>query len=158
MFKRDCDPPFLAICTGLYLRTGAQKFYVFIRRRGKGRGDLGPSPPPPTAGHFADPQYRHTPPGFWECQAKTPPGATRRAPFLIFAGPRRADPARSIQPLFSEGTPLGGGTALAARPGAGGVSAAPPGGGRGGAAPRDPRASPDHPTWWLVPPGAHHGQ
>jgi hypothetical protein len=26
------------------------------------------------------------------------------------------------------------------------------------APPRDPQASPDHPTWWLVPPGAHHGQ
>jgi hypothetical protein len=26
-----------------------------------------------------------------------------------------------------------------------------------GAPPRDPWASPD-PTWWLVPPGAHHGQ
>jgi hypothetical protein len=43
-------------------------------------------------------------------------------------------------------------TAPAARPGAK-VSAAPP-----GAPPRGPRASPDHPTWWLVPPGAHHGQ
>jgi hypothetical protein len=44
-------------------------------------------------------------------------------------------------------------TAPVARPGAAEVSAAPP-----GAPPRDPRASPDHPTWWLVPPGAHHGQ
>jgi hypothetical protein len=26
------------------------------------------------------------------------------------------------------------------------------------ARPCDPRASPDHPTWWLVTPGAHHGQ
>jgi hypothetical protein len=33
------------------------------------------------------------------------------------------------------------------------VSAAPP-----GAPPRAPRASPDHSTWWLVPPGAYHGQ
>jgi len=24
--------------------------------------------------------------------------------------------------------------------------------------PCDPRASPDHPTWWVVPPGTHHGQ
>ena len=24
--------------------------------------------------------------------------------------------------------------------------------------PCDPRASPDHPTWWMVPPGTHHGQ
>jgi hypothetical protein len=26
------------------------------------------------------------------------------------------------------------------------------------APPRGLRASLDHPTWWLVPPGAHHGQ
>jgi hypothetical protein len=26
------------------------------------------------------------------------------------------------------------------------------------APPRGPRASPNHPTWWLVPLGAHHGQ
>jgi hypothetical protein len=31
---------------------------------------------------------------------------TRGAPFLIFAGPKPADPAGSIQPLISAGTPL----------------------------------------------------
>ena len=35
----------------------------------------------------------------------------------------------------------------------GNVSAAQP-----VAPPCDPRASPDHPTWWVVPPGTHHGQ
>jgi hypothetical protein len=37
----------------------------------------------------------------WCCNS-----SSRGAPFLIFGGPRRADPARSIQPLISEGTPL----------------------------------------------------
>jgi hypothetical protein len=71
--------------------------------------------------------------------------------FLIFAGPRRAQtrPARSSH--FPAKQPPWKKTAPAARPGAK-VSAALP-----GAPPRDPRASADHPTWWLVPPDAHHG-
>jgi hypothetical protein len=66
--------------------------------------------------------------------------------FLILAGPRRARRARSIKPLPTK-TPPKKKTAPAARPGAK-VSAAPP-----GAPQRGPRASPDHPTWWLAPPG-----
>jgi hypothetical protein len=72
----------------------------------------------------------------WCCNS-----SSRGAPFLNFAGPRPARRAGSIQPLISEGTPLEK------------HSAGPP------EAPlRDPRASPDHPTWWLVPPGASQGQ
>jgi hypothetical protein len=64
------------------------------------------------------------------------------------AAPTLRDGAHSI----SEETPLEKNGPR--RHGAGGkASAAPP-----GAPPRDPRASPDHPTWWLAPLGAHHGQ
>jgi hypothetical protein len=40
-----------------------------------------------------------------------------------------------------------------AHPPGGNVSTAQP-----VAPPCDPRASPDHPTWWVVSPGTHHGQ
>jgi hypothetical protein len=82
---------------------------------------------------------------------------TQRGSLLIFCGPKTGGPRRAVRsshlPL-TEGPPLEK-TPPADRPG-GKVSAAPP-----GAPPaHDPRAFPDHPTWWLVPPGgrAHHGQ
>jgi hypothetical protein len=87
----------------------------------------------------------------WCCNSPS-----RGALFLFFAGPRpAAATAGSIQPLISEGTPLKkNGPRGPARGKGAKVSAGPP-----GAPPRDPRASPDHPTWWLAPPlGAYHGQ
>jgi hypothetical protein len=80
----------------------------------------------------------------WCCNS-----SSRGATFLVLVGPSPARRARSIQPLISEETPLEKNGPRRQ----GKASAAPP-----GAPPRDPRASPDHPTWWLVPLGAHHGQ
>ena len=71
--------------------------------------------------------------------------------YFLRAQDRHAAPVRSSH-LSLRAPPCGKKTAPAARPGAK-VSAAPP-----GAPPRDPRASPDHSTWWVVPPGAYHGQ
>jgi hypothetical protein len=70
--------------------------------------------------------------------------------YFLRAQEGHAAPARSSHLSLRE--PPWKKTAPTARPGAK-VSAAPP-----GAPPRDPRASTDHPTWWLVPPDAHHGQ
>jgi hypothetical protein len=73
--------------------------------------------------------------------------------FLFFCGPKTGSNGPFDLCHFSQKShPPWTKTAPAARPGAM-VSAAPP-----VAPPRGPRASPDHhPTWWLVPPGAHHG-
>jgi hypothetical protein len=78
---------------------------------------------------------------------------TQSGTLLNFCGPKtgRSGPL-DLASHLSLRVPPWKKTAPAARPGAK-VSAAPP-----GAPPRDPRASPDHPTLWLVPPGAHHGQ
>jgi hypothetical protein len=79
--------------------------------------------------------------------------SSQRGCFLNFGGPKTSRPGRFDPATFPTKTPPPGKkTAPAARPGAK-VSVAPP-----VAPPRGPWASPDHPTWWLVPPGAHHGQ
>ena len=62
----------------------------------------------------------------------------------------QATPARSSHSSLRE--PLWKKMRPESQPG-GNVSTAQP-----VAPPCDPRASPDHPTWWVVPPGTHHGQ
>jgi hypothetical protein len=69
---------------------------------------------------------------------------------FLQAQDRHPAPARSSR--LSKKQPRWKKTRPEPQPGAN-VSAVPP-----VVPPCDPRASPDHPTWWVVPPGTHHSQ